>query len=467
MTQPPVDLAVIGGGIAGLAAAWSAQRAGLTVQLFETARQVGGKVRSEQRDGYLIEWGPNSFLGSHDALWQLIEQTGLGPQVVRGKPPGARYIYRHRKARQLPSGPGSLLTGDYMSLGGKLRMLAEPFMLGDAQEGETVLAFASRRLGAEAAQYLVTPFVSGIYAGDPDRLGARDAFPRLWQWEHEAGSVALGALLGVSTRQSADATQVARARGLYSLREGLGSLPLAIAAALPAGSVHTRRQVTALEPAVDGGYQLRHTSTKDPSDSALLHAKRVVVATPVRAAAGLLHALPLVGEALAKVEVCRVAVVHFGGPDPEGCAPQGFGILNPPGEGLRTLGILFPSAVFDGRTPHGHWLHTAFLGGVRDPDAVDLPDETLLSLARRAQQQAFGHLWPGRELPCSFHAVVRWRDAIPQYHVGHRDLMAGAVRALEAAWPGVTLAGNHVAGISMQDAARSGMAAVDRLTEAP
>ena len=484
--ETTVDLCVVGGGISGLAAAWAAHSRGWTVRVVETSRTVGGKVRTEQRDGYLVESGPQSFLGSHDAVWRLVDELGLQDEVIRAQPPGHRYVYRTRRARQLPEGPGSLLTGDYLSLGGKLRMLAEPFVLGDARDGDSVMTFAQRRLGREAAQYLVTPFVSGIWAGDPDRLGARDAFPRLWQWEHDAGSVAIGALLGWSLRRrGAEGESGHRRRGVFGLRQGFGSLPRALAAALPQGSVHTRCQVTAVEPLrpgfthriqdmavtaqVDGregpptGYRIRTTSTQDPHEFETFTAKRVVVAVPARAAAQLLRDIPAAADILGNVELNRVAVIHFGGPDPDGIAPRGFGVLMPPGEGLRTLGILLPSSLFPGRTPPGHWLHTAFLGGTRDPDAVDLTDETLLSLARRAQQHAFGHLHPGRTLDCTFSAVVRWRDAIPQYRVGHREAMAGALRKIEAAWPGVTLAGSYVQGISVQDAVASGFAAIDRL----
>lgn len=462
-----LDLVVVGGGIAGLSAAWAAAKRGWSVRLLEAGRNVGGKIRSERRDGFLIEWGPSSFLGSAEPIWALIEDLHLEDQVVRGQAPSDRFIYRNRRARKLPSGPGSLLSGDYMTLGGKLRMFAEPFVLGDARPDDTVASFARRRLGEEAAQYLVTPFVSGIYAGDPDRLGARDAFPRLWQWEHEAGSVVMGALLGGVKRHGKDDKDDEparpRRRGLYNFKEGFGTLPKALAATLPPGSVQTQSVVHAIERQADGTYLVRFAPTTDASALATVTARHVVVALPARAAAGLLRDVPLAQDLLHGVELCRVAVVHIGGRDPDGIAPHGFGILIPPGEGLRTLGILMPSSLFPGRAPDGGWLHTGFIGGALDPDAVDLPDDTLVSLVRRAQQQAFGHLSGGRELPCSFTAVVRWRDALPQYRVGHRDNMEQVLRATEATLPGLTLAGSHLQGVSVSDAAASGQNAVERL----
>lgn len=486
-----VDLVVLGGGIAGLTAAWAGHQRGWSVRLLESSRIVGGKVRSERKDGYLVEWGPNSFLGSASMIWKLVEAFGLEDQVVAAAPPGHRFIYRGRRARRLPSSAWTFLTGDYMSAGGKLRMLAEPFALGDAQPDDTVLDFARRRLGKEATQYLVAPFISGIYAGDPDQLGARDAFPRLWQWEHEAGSMTLGALLGWSMRRDTkagrpDAAPPARG-GLYNFLEGFGTLPRTMAEALPAGTVRTQKVVDGLEPQADGTFLIRlhalagagqdraqnrtqpgASESRDPEPPQCIRARRVVIAVPPRAAASLLKAtLPAASEALSAVELCRIAAIHFGGPDPEGIAPKGFGVLIPPGEGLRTLGILMPSSTFPNRAPEGHWLHTAFVGGTRDPDAVDMADETLLNLVRRAQTHAFGHLYPGKQLECTFSHVVRWRDAIPQYRVGHRESMDTMRHTVEARLPGVSLAGNYLAGVSVNDAALSGWDAVERLAGLP
>jgi len=469
-TPPVVDLVVIGAGLSGLAAAWTAHRHGWRVCVLEAGRTPGGKVRSERRDGYLLEWGPMAFPGSARAVWKLIEDIGLQSDIVAGQPPGDRFVYRNRRARRLPQGPGSLLSGDYMSLGGKLRMLAEPFVLGNAREDDTVMSFARRRLGREAAQYLIAPFVSGVFAGDPDQLGARDAFPRLWQWEHDAGSVLMGAVLGRASAAGAHSAEDGAAAaehqpGLYSFREGLATLPRALAAALPAGTVHTSAVAQGIEPHADATYSVRYAATKDASEVGQVRARHVIIAVPPRAASGLVRAIPEAYDALAQVDMCRVAVVHFGGPDPQGIAPRGVGVVIPPGEGLRTLGILLPSSALPGRAPPGHWLHAGFVGGICDPDAVDLTDETLLSLVRRAQMQAFGHLHPGQELACTFSTVVRWRDAIPQYGVGHREAMARAVAAVETTWPGVTLAGNHLHGIHVNDAAHSGVVALQRLLQ--
>jgi oxygen-dependent protoporphyrinogen oxidase len=278
--------------------------------------------------------------------------------------------------------------------------------------------------------------------------------------------VTLGAMLGWSMRRdTAEKSEAAPVRrGMFSFREGMGSLVRAMADRLPAGSIHARSVADALEPQPDGTYLVRYHDAHDPTMTSEVRARRVIIALPPRATGALLQpTVAPTAEVLTSVDLCRVAVVHFGGPDPEGIAPKGFGVLIPPGEGLRTLGILMPSSVFPERAPAGHWLHTGFVGGAGDPDAADLTDETLLNLVRRAQQHAFGHHYPGRQLECNFHAVVRWRDAIPQYRPGHRDAMAAALAAVESHLPGVTLAGNYLAGVSVNDAAQSGWDAASRL----
>jgi len=459
MSQPQVDVAVVGGGIAGLAAAWRAYAAGQRVVLFEAGRSVGGKMRSEIRDGYLVEHGPNSFMGSATSLWSLIDEVGLAGDVVAARPPADRFVYRDRRARKLPTDPKTLLTGDYMSTGAKLRLLAEPAVAGDARPEDTVWDFACRRIGEEAARYLIAPFVSGVYAGDPRMLGARDAFPKMWQWEHESGSLTLGALLAHEPPDPTTQDTSPRPRGMYSLRGGLGALPLAIARALPQGSVRLHAPIAALRR-VDDHWQVCPHPTLSHGEAAVT-ARHVVLAAPAHATAELVapldpHAAALLGD----VFHVRVAVVHLGGADPHGAAPAGFGVLIPPGEGLRTLGVLFPSSIFAGRAPDGHWLHTGFLGGANDPEAVDLPDETLTSLVAAAQAAAFDLNGP-RALEPTFATVVRWREAIPQYRVGHRQAMAAAIEALAHRHPGLWLAGSHLAGISMADAAASGLRAAD------
>ncbi|MBI5610895.1 MAG: FAD-dependent oxidoreductase, partial [Deltaproteobacteria bacterium] len=195
-------------------------------------------------------------------------------------------------------------------------------------------------------------------------------------------------------------------------------------------------------------------------------ARRVVVATPAKVSADLLAPLaPALAQVLSEVTCARLAVVHLGGPDPNGVAPRGQSVMMVPGEGLRTLGIAFPSSLFADRAPAGHWLHTGLVGGAADPEAVDLPDDTLISLVQRAHEQAFD-LQGARALPVQFAAVIRWRDAIAQPRVGHRAAMQGLAGRVLRELPGVALAGSYMGSLGAEPAAQSGLAAVAALAEA-
>lgn len=166
------------------------------------------------------------------------------------------------------------------------------------------------------------------------------------------------------------------------------------------------------------------------------------------------------------MQCVRLAVVHVGVPLEPGQMPQGASVSFPQGAGLRTLKITLPSQCFGGRAPQGHVLYTGLLGGALDPEAADLSDDTLVSLVVRAFGMAFGSDG-GRAAAPVFHSVVRWRDGLPQFRVGHLDAMQRAQQALRSQCPGLVLAGNYLGGVGATAAAASGMAGVDELAAEP
>ncbi len=455
-----VDIAVIGGGIAGLAAAWTAQRAGRSVHVFEAGPVAGGKMRSERCDGYLIEHGPHSFLGSADTLWRLLAELEMTDAAVAARPPNWRYVYRGGVARRLPVGLGSAIGGNWLSMRGKLRALAEPWIAGAAAEDDDLLSFMTRRFGAELAEGLVAPFVTGIYAGDASALGARDAFPKLWQFEHEHGSIVRGAWAQRQATKAAGASRTTtRKRGLFSLRDGMATLPLAIAARL-GDHLSVDAQVTELRR--DGDRWTIQLAATDGAAPEPVSARRVIVATPPEAAHALLA--PMSDSAaipLARARTCPMVMVHIGGPTTAD-GPRGFGALVARGEDVRALGLLLPTSLFPGRAPEGHACSAVFFGGAQDPEVLDFSDDRLVALAVQARRNVFG-LTAETEDAVTFQRVVRWPHAIVQYEVGHRSRMADAVAALARDTPGVLLAGAHLDGVSMSDAAASGIAAAEAL----
>jgi len=450
-----VDVAIVGAGIAGLSAAHEAAARGRAVALLEASDRAGGRMRSTRIDGFLIEHGPHSFLSGAARIWHLIDRTRLRARVLKARPPAHRFVYRKGALRKLPTGPLALLGGDWMSLAGRARAAMEPMIRSRSTEDETVDAFFRRRFGAEVADGLVAPFVSGIYAGDAAQLGAADAFPKLWAMEQAHGSLVQALLKAGAPKNESTAPS----RGMFGFDTGMGGLAEAIGAALPRGALRCGSRVVALKPR-DGGYRLKLELAEKTSSgrtrTASLDADKVIIALPSGAASGLLAPhCPQASALLDRTELASVALVHLGGPDPTSIAPEGFGALVARGERIETLGVLFPSALFPGRAPPGCWLHTVFIGGAQAPELVDEDDETLVARAVRSHRQLVSPK-AGRDLAVSMARVVRCKRAIPQFVPGHRARIGEAREAIDRALPGVVLAGACYGGVSMADAATSG-----------
>ena len=443
---------VIGAGISGLVAARALVDAGHQVRVIEQAETVGGKIGVVRRDGFLLERGPNSFLGSARALWPWIDSLGLDNELLAAQGPGDRWVYRGGTLRRLPRGPLSALGGNWLDWGDRIRVARELFVPADARDDETLYDFVARRCGAGFADGLIAPFTSGVYAGDPRQLGARDAFPRMWRLEAEGGGLIRGAVALARARKAERGGTPAR-KGLWNFRDGLVTLPLALAASLsasPLGSVETSATVRSLRR--DGERVV--VEIDGAAGSRVERADAAIVALPPAPMAALLQ--PWAAEAaaaLAATPMAPIAVVHLGGPDPNASAPQGFGALVARGEGVEALGVLVPSSLFAGRAPDGHALYAVFLGGVTDPSLVERDDDALIDLAIRGRRTVFGAAVD--QAPTMAH-VTRWQAAIPQYIVGHRNRVAHARSLLEAESAPILLAGAGCDGISIDDAAASG-----------
>lgn len=436
-------VAVFGAGLTGLAAAWKLRSLGAEVAVFDPAALPGGVVRSVARDGYLLELGPNTVLEKGGALTEWIDGLGLRGRVVH--PPAAakkRFILHRGRPVAAPMSPWAFAASPLLSLQGKARLLGEPFQERGTAGDESVAAFFQRRLGAEAVERLIDPFVSGIYAGDPVRLSARHCFPKLWQWEREAGSLLRGILGG----RKKEGKRVKWK--MISFPEGLGELPRAAASAL-GGALHL-----GAAPALRRGTENWEVEGFGKFDA-------VVAAMPPRALAGWLEA-GLPGVELGVIRACATAPVrvwHFGVERARvGHALDGFGVLAPGAEGEPVLGVLFSSALFPGRAPEGCVLLTVFQGGMRHPEWCRAEAE---AEARAAAWEAVSRWLEVKGEPDLVEATL-WKEAIPQYEVGHGRLLE-ALAGLEASHPGLFLRGNLRGGVAVGDCVASGFAVADEV----
>ncbi|HEY7371642.1 MAG TPA: protoporphyrinogen oxidase [Polyangia bacterium] len=432
-------ITIVGGGISGLTAAHLHAAGGHDVALLDAAARPGGLIASERRDGFLCERGPQAVLDGPEETRALIAAAGLSGRALQAAPAARRrFVYVGGALRPFPASPPALLKTDLLSAGGKLRLLAEPFV-GRAADDESVLAFVTRRFGREAAERAAAPALIGVFAGDAAALSVRAALPRVAAMEREHGSI-LGALL----RRKKGGPGLGRP---VSFPDGLAELPLALARSLGA----RRREARVMEIApLAGGWRVVTAA------GATLECERLVLATPAAITATLLAPLaPEAAAALRAIPHAPVAVVCLGFRSAAGLGVDlgAYGFVVARGEGIRLLGCQYETSVFSDRAPEGGVLLRALLGGTFDPALVDADDATIAA-------QAIGDLRraAGLSRDPDFVDVWRARPGIPQYDLAHAERIRAVDDAL-ARLPGLAVIGNAVRGVGVND----GIAAAARL----
>src|SRR5512141_705140 len=301
-----VDVIVIGGGISGLATAFGLTRSGASVEVLDAAARAGGVVGTVRRDGALYETGPNSALDTTPLINELLDALGIRDERADASAVAAtRFIVRDGRLVALPTSPRAFLGTRAFSLRAKLRLLREPFIApAPPAAEESIAAFVRRRLGTEFLDYAIDPFVSGVYAGDPERISVPAAFPRLHALEQKYGSLIKGQIKGArERRRSADKAK--NTAGSFSFRSGMQTLTDALARAV--GRVTTDVRVQRIERAGDGVWTI--TGTRD-GEPVVRRARAVVLSVPAYEAASLVRELfPDAGQGLAAIEYAAIASV--------------------------------------------------------------------------------------------------------------------------------------------------------------
>jgi protoporphyrinogen/coproporphyrinogen III oxidase len=442
------DVAIIGAGITGLTAAYRLGQQGIACDLYEKREKVGGAIGTFQADGYLIEAGPNTLqLSSADQL-ALIDELGLRSEMVEANPQAAnRYIVKGSQPIAAPLGPKDLLKTSLFSTSGKLRLFREPFVRRCQSDDESLASFVRRRLGPEALDYAVDPFVGGIYAGDPERLSARSAFPKLWELEQSAGSLFRGGIRAAKARKRSGQPRF-KTRPI-SFRSGLQALPEALAKQIR-GEIRFNAQVVSISQ-VDGGWEIG--SMGSDGQPTQRRYRSVILATPAHE----LARLPLGGEGgsplacLSEIEHPPVASLALGFRREQIQHPlDGFGALVPSKEPFRILGALFSSTLFPGRAPEGRALLTVFCGGARNPEVALQPEPDLLRTALADLKTLLG-LSGEPEMV----RVTTWPRAIPQYNLGYTRFL-DAIAQTEKLMPNLFIGGQARDGISLANCLAAG-----------
>lgn len=432
-------IGIIGGGISGLTAAFLLKRKGFDVTVFEKTNRAGGNIQTIEVDGFTLEYAPNSLLKS-PRLVDLIRELKLETEVVAADPNAKkRYVLQNGKLASLPMSVGSLIAGDFFSLKGKLRLLKEPFVRTRSTAGETVAGFFERRLGREIVEKAADPFISGIYAGNPEKLSIRAAFPRLFELERDFGSLLLGSLRSRAEKAEKADRDFPRT---FSFAGGVQTLTRRLAEFL-GDSVRTNASIRGIEKAA-GRFFVETAAGREVFDA-------LIISATSEAAASMLENMDAaLGEKLKNISYAPVAMVFFGvKKESLKFRLDGFGFLVPGSEKRRILGTIWNSAVFANRAPAGYDLLTTFVGGARRADLFEKTDEELTEIVYEELKDILR-----LETRPDFTRVKRWPRAIPQYDVGH-EKTERAIGEFSASHRGIFFCSNFYKGISVGDCVKN------------
>ena len=444
-TQPDRHVLVVGGGIAGLSAAWQLQQAGLPYTLIEAAPRLGGMIQTATFDGFVAEGGPETFITRKPELWQLALQMGLQESMepIASETSGAAVLHNNQVMR-VPLSPVLFLTSPLLSWRGKLRMMAEPFIPPRTDdEDETLASFARRRLGDEACDRLIAPILSGIYNSDAERQSILTTSAVMRDLEKH-GSLIRGTLATASQRRARQkAGEILPPRSV-SFAHGAQSLVDAIALRLT-GAVRLNTQITSLDRD-EQGYRATLSNGEQLTATAL------ILAIPANAATQLLQELaPAAATLLAKIRFASIgtAALAFRATAMRN-APPVSSLMIPRRARRQIDAVLWRPQ----RAPAGHTLLRVFFGGGA-PQLLDLDDNALLDVIR-GELSALLNI---TDAPINQH-IFRWPHGFPQADVGHLQLIDRIDAALP---PTIALAGNSYRGIGVPDCVRQGNQAAERI----
>lgn len=463
----PFSLAIVGGGIAGLAAAYQAvllaREQGWSpaeIFIFEAEPRLGGKIATERLDGFVIEGGPDTFLATKPWAVELCRELGLEARLHGTNPhQRATYVLHRGRLELLPDGLtmmiptrfGPMVRTRLLTWPQKARMGLDFFLPPRRDDGDESLgAFVTRRLGRAAYERLIEPLMSGIYAGDGDRLSLLATFPYLRDLERNHGGLIKGAL---AMRRKMGKRAPGSRSAFLTPTTGLAEIVETLEAFLRREGVQIRVGVPVQRlQAGSQGYMLE-------TPEGLVLARKVVLATPAYVTADLLADLaPEAAQALREIPYVTTATVSLAYQESDLPRPlDGYGYVIPRREGRAALACTWTSTKFPHRAPEGKALVRVFIGRAGQEDALPWDEEGLLAIARDELRQTLGIT-----AEPLLYRVFLWPRAMPQYNLGHLERLQRIEAAL-APFEGLALAGNAYRGIGIPDCIRSGRDAARRL----
>ena len=440
------DVVILGGGISGLSSLHFLRRLKpqLTIKLFEAKPQLGGIIGTEFSGGYRFERGPNGFLDKEPLTIQLCQELGLNDKLRRvNENAGNRYILRKGRLRKVPMSPLKFLTSDILSIKGRMRVLFEPFVACLQNSGdESVQRFAQRRVGQEAADYLVQPIVSGVYGSTADSLSMQSSFPAIKRMESEYGSLIKAAIAkSKKARAKGKNQQYSDNPGgkLTSFEGGLSTLisKLDYVYSQQIKTGMTARSVTKSDQSFQITFNNGHIEKTHT----------VVLAMPSYEAARIVTGLSgSLSTSLSSISYVPLAVVCLGYPSHLITRRlNGFGFLVPLKENRKILGSIWTSSIFTDTAPQGRVLFRTMVGGDGNQRLKSLTDAEIIDLVKTDLGEILG-ITGNPEIK----RVFRWVHGIPQYRPGHDAILSSIDRELESLG-NIFITGNAYRGVGIND----------------
>lgn len=456
---------IVGGGISGLSTAYYLQKKAasfpLTVTVVERDPVLGGKIATHREDGFIMEGGPESFVTRKPEAWELCHELGLADRLVGTTGSGKNYVLHNSKPALVPTNPIAFIKTPLLSLGGKLRLLKEPFTKPrTASSDESLGSFLRRRIGDEAVENLAKPAIGSIYLGDVDKMSVQVSFDRFAEMEREHGSLVKG-MFALMKEKRAERKASGQPRekkpSFATLQTGLMELIEALADRI-GGEILTATAVTNFD--YDPTRARPYAVTLDNGDT--LHADAVVLSTPTFVMADMLEDHnATIAEQLRQVVYHPVTTVNVAFNRSDVGQPfDGFGVVVPDSEDSQLLAVEGMSVKFPHRAPDDQFVLRAFVGGSRTPQLAELPEDELLKLVKRELASMFAILAE----PTAVH-ITRWLPANPQPPVGHLAMIRDIEATLADTLPRLYLTGAGMRGQGIPDCIRQSRALTGRIVE--
>jgi oxygen-dependent protoporphyrinogen oxidase len=446
---------VIGGGISGLTTAFWLMKNGINVKLLEKNNYVGGSIKTEVINGFMIEHGPNSTLETTPLIDKLLGELGIKEEKLYATDEAnKRFILRSGKLYPLPLNPFSFLFTGLFSPLAKLRLIKEPFINSKSTETETIAEFTKRRLGNEFLDYAINPFIAGVFAGDPQSINVKTAFPKLYELEQDYGSLIKGAIRSSHKRKKSEEKSKQSAR-TFSFKKGMQTLVDSIYDKLK-NNIVTGVEMIDLRKAEQNKYDIEyHVNGQNIKDTS----EAIVISTQAHETTNFVKNFDkTLADEIGNVYYPPVNVIFTGFKKSNvRYNLEGFGYLIPEKENKQILGTLWNSVIFPGRAPEGYYALTSFIGGSRNPQLTQKDDEENLNITLSELDSIMGI-----NVKPEIVKIIRWNKAIPQYNNNYAELTEKVGKLMDYN-KGLYICNNFYKGISVSDCIKNSDATVNSI----